>query len=190
MISGSFSLPCSGFFSPFPHGTGSLSVSREYLALRDGPRCFAQNSSCSALLRMPLGLGRMARTGLSPSLAAFSNAFRCPAVLPRRGPTTPAPPKRHRFGLFRVRSPLLAESHFVFFSCGYLDVSVPRVRPICMVAGLLPAGLPHSEIPGSRIICISPGLFAAYHVLHRLREPRHPPSALAYFLCHGTCAPD
>ena len=79
---------------------------------------------------------------------------------------------------------------FVFFSCGYLDVSVPRVRPICMVAGLLPAGLPHSEIPGSRIICISPGLFAAYHVLHRLREPRHPPSALAYFLCHGTCAPD
>ena len=79
---------------------------------------------------------------------------------------------------------------FVFFSCGYLDVSVPRVRPICMVAGLLPAGLPHSDIPGSRIICISPGLFAAYHVLHRLREPRHPPSALAYFLCHGTCAPD
>ncbi len=79
---------------------------------------------------------------------------------------------------------------FVFFSCGYLDVSVPRVRPICMVAGLLPAGLPHSEIPGSRIICISPGLFAAYHVLHRLREPRHPPSALAYFPCHGTCAPD
>ena len=51
----SFSLPCSGFFSPFPHGTGSLSVSREYLALRDGPRCFAQNSSCSALLRIPLG---------------------------------------------------------------------------------------------------------------------------------------
>ena len=33
-----YSLPCSGFFSPFPHGTGSLSVSREYLALRDGPR--------------------------------------------------------------------------------------------------------------------------------------------------------
>ncbi len=32
-----FSLPSPGFFSPFPHGTGSLSVSQEYLALEDGP---------------------------------------------------------------------------------------------------------------------------------------------------------
>ena len=31
------------------------------------------------------------------------------------------------FGLFRVRSPLLTESHFDFLSYGYLDVSVPRV---------------------------------------------------------------
>ena len=37
MVSGTLSLPCSGYFSPFPHGTGSLSVSREYLALPDGP---------------------------------------------------------------------------------------------------------------------------------------------------------
>ena len=43
-------------------------------------------------------------------------------------------------------------------------------------------GLSHSEIPGSRVICTSPGLIAAYHVLHRLREPRHPPCALSYFL--------
>ena len=43
-------------------------------------------------------------------------------------------------------------------------------------------GLSHSEIPGSKIICISPGLIAAYHVLHRLREPRHPPCALSYIL--------
>ena len=70
---------------------------------------------------------------------------------------------------------------FVFFSYGYLDVSVPRVCPICMVTGLQPAGLPHSDILGSKIICIYPKLFAAYHVLRRLREPRHPPSALAYF---------
>ena len=35
MVSGTISLPCSGCFSPFPHGTGSLSVSREYLALQD-----------------------------------------------------------------------------------------------------------------------------------------------------------
>ncbi len=50
------------------------------------------------------------------------------------------------------------------------------------VTGLLPAGLPHSDIHGSRDICSSPWLFAAYRVLRRLREPRHPPSALAYFL--------
>ena len=40
--------------------------------------------------------------------------------------------------------------------------------------------LSHSEIFGSKIICISPKLFAAYHVLHRLQEPRHPPYALSY----------
>ena len=40
-----------GCFSPFPHGTGSLSVRYEYLALRDGPRGFRQGFSCPALLR-------------------------------------------------------------------------------------------------------------------------------------------
>ena len=103
-------------------------------------------------------------------------------ILPRRGPTTPVPPKRHGFGLFRVRSPLLTESLFIFSSYGYLDVSVPHVRLPYGMTGLQPAGLPHSEIPGSTAICASPELIAAYHVLPRLREPRHPPSALAYFL--------
>ena len=42
-------------------------------------------------------------------------------------------------------------------------------------------GLSHSEIAGSRVICTYPALIAAYHVLHRLREPRHPPDALARF---------
>ena len=42
----------------------------------------------------------------------------------------------------------------------------------------LQGGLPHSEIPGSTIARISPGLFAACHVLHRLSVPRHPPDAL------------
>ena len=43
-------------------------------------------------------------------------------------------------------------------------------------------GLSHSEIHGSKVICTSPWLVAAYHVLHRLNEPRHPPFALIYFL--------
>ena len=50
-ISGSVSSPCSGYFSPFPHGTCSLSVSREYLALEDGPPIFKRSFSCSALLK-------------------------------------------------------------------------------------------------------------------------------------------
>ena len=36
-VSGTVSLRCSRCFSPFPHGTGPLSVSQEYLALPDGP---------------------------------------------------------------------------------------------------------------------------------------------------------
>ena len=39
-------------------------------------------------------------------------------------------------------------------------------------------GFPHSEISGSMLICSSPKLIAAYHVLHRLPVPRHSPCAL------------
>ena len=42
-------------------------------------------------------------------------------------------------------------------------------------------GLPHSDTRGSRAICASPRIFAACHVLLRLRKPRHPPSALLRF---------
>ena len=69
-----------------------------------------------------------------------------------------------------------------FFSSSYLDVSVQRVCPPFGVLGLLPNGLSHSEISGSRLVCKSPELIAAYHVLRRLQEPRHPPYALSYFL--------
>ena len=53
-VSGSISLPYLGFFSPFPHGTSSLSVSQEYLALPDGPGRFRQDFTCPALLRIIL----------------------------------------------------------------------------------------------------------------------------------------
>ena len=77
MVSGTISLPSSGCFSPFPHGTGTLSVSREYLALPDGPGGFTQDSSCPALLRIPLGPETSSHTGLSPSAARLSSRF-CP----------------------------------------------------------------------------------------------------------------
>src|SRR5688572_26026189 len=40
-------------------------------------------------------------------------------------------------------------------------------------------GFPHSDIPGSKPVCGSPELFAAYHVLHRHLSPRHSPYALS-----------
>ena len=88
-----------------------------------------------------------------------------------------------RFGLFRVRSPLLTESHVVFSSSGYLDVSVHRVPFHSLWIGLwilevFSSRFPHSDISGSMDICSSPKLFAAYHVFHRLLVPRHPPCAL------------
>ena len=63
-------------------------------------------------------------------------------------------------------------------------MSVPSVRLSTLVemTVLQTAGLSHSEIRRSEVICTLPRLIAAYHVLHRLREPRHPPCALVHFL--------
>ena len=70
-----------------------------------------------------------------------------------------------------------------FFSSGYLDVSVPRVPHVPLwihgtFHGSSPCGFPHSEICGSKLICSSPQLIAACHVLLRLLMPRHSPYAL------------
>ncbi len=74
MVSGTISLFCPKCFSPFPHGTGSLSVSREYLALPDGPGRFTQNSPCSALLRIPLCFLRLHVRGSHPLRRDFPDA--------------------------------------------------------------------------------------------------------------------
>jgi hypothetical protein len=49
-VSGSFSLALQASFSPFPHGTGPLSVTREYLVLGGGPPSFPQGFSCPVVL--------------------------------------------------------------------------------------------------------------------------------------------
>ncbi len=102
--------------------------------------------------------------------------------------------KNKATGLFRVRSPLLAESPGLCFRKTRL-MSVPPATEMFQFAGFASrpyefrsrypgsrGGLPHSEIPGSPIARISPGLFAACHVLHRLSVPRHPPDALLFAL--------
>ena len=98
------------------------------------------------------------------------------------GPTTPGaaltPP---RFGLLRVRSPLLAQSLLFSFPPGIEMFQFPGLASRFAERHALRAGLPHSDIRGSKGICPSPRLFAACHVLLRLREPRHPSCALLSF---------
>ena len=130
----------------------------------------------------PALLTRLSLTGLSPSLAGFPKTILLNLSDQLRGPN----PGMHafRFGLFRFRSPLLTESLVVFSSSGYLDVSVHQVPDawLCIhhtTTEVCSARFPHSEISGSKCICHSPKLFAAYHVFHRLLVPRHPPCALS-----------
>jgi hypothetical protein len=99
-ISGSVSLPSSGCFSPFPHGTSSLSVGKEYLGLEGGPPMFRQDFTCPALLE---DVCFSTRTGLSPTMADLSRSFRF---------------FTHAIGLVRVRSPLLTESRLMSFPPG------------------------------------------------------------------------
>ena len=89
-----------------------------------------------------------------------------------------------RFGLLRVRSPLLPESLLFSFPVGTEMVHFPTLPSLAYgfsqgYPGMSLGGLPHSEIAGSKLVCSSPALIAAYHVLHRLLAPRHSPYALS-----------
>ena len=98
-------------------------------------------------------------------------------------PITPARASRHRrFGLLPVRSPLLGESLLLSSPAGTKMFQFPAFASrLTRDVGIAPDGLPHSDIRVSKGICPSSRLFAACHVLLRLREPRHPPCALAWF---------
>src|SRR5688572_27989945 len=104
-------------------------------------------------------------------------------VLHQTGPTTP-PCKHDGLGYVRVRSPLLAESLLFSFPPGtemvhFPGLSSPPYGFRWRYSGISLSGLPHSDILGSKPVCGSPKLFAAYHVLHRLLAPRHSPYALS-----------
>ena len=75
VVSGTISLAYYAYFSPFPHGTSSLSVGREYLVLDDGPPGFKQGFTCPVLLGIPIGPIRISSTGLSPTMARLSRLF-------------------------------------------------------------------------------------------------------------------
>jgi hypothetical protein len=129
MISGSISLPLWGFFSPFPHGTSSLSVIGEYLALEGGPPRFSQRFTCADLL------GMHARYVLPFAYRAFTfygGTFQN-LLLERTSPYCVSHnPKSQAtwFGLIRVRSPLLAESRLISTPSGTEMFHFPEYRPI------------------------------------------------------------
>ena len=113
MVSGSISLPLPGFFSPFLHSTGSLSVATEYLALDRGRPGFRQGSSCPAVLRY-----RIMETDIFRVRGFHSlwQAFPSPSTIylfslnSTGHPHAALQPPLNGFGLFRFRSPLLSES--------------------------------------------------------------------------------
>ena len=195
--------PLAGCFSPFPHGTGSLSVTGECLALEGGPPCFPPGFTCPAVLwvRPSRGMGVRVR-GSHPLRPAFpcrsapaSLCNRAPGSRPRvwaaRNPRWESPwgSPTHRVWAGALSLAATRAISVDFSSSGYLDVSVPRVvlaHPIsfrCGWRGMTPAGFPHSETRGSKAVSASPRLIAAGRVLLRLPVPRHPPRA------HGILAP-
>ena len=141
--------------------------------MRDGPRRFPQDFSCPAVLRCRLGLALTSPTRLSRSMAPLSSGFCCPGLRRIAGPTTPGGALRHpRFGLLRVRSPLLAESLLFSLPAGTEMFQFPAfAQRTKRCDGIPAAGFPHSDIGGS---CGYLPLAAAFRSLSR---PSSPPRA-------------
>ena len=125
---------------------------------------------------------RSDRVSRAPPYSRISKLLR----IRGRHPLRPAFPDRsasffETTGLFRVRSPLLAESLLMSFPPGTEMFQFPGFASSPYVfRQRYPSlgGFPHSDIHGSTPARGSPWLFAACHVLHRLLVPRHPPNAL------------
>ena len=140
-----------GVLFTFPSQYSALSVTKEYLALRGGPRSFPQGFSCLVVLWILLSLPAFRLRGFHPLWLIFpDHSARLISNVCSPNPDMHA----RRFGLFRVRSPLLPESFFIFSSSGYLDVSVHRVPCHTLwihvwLTEVSSAGFPHSDIHGS-----------------------------------------
>ena len=152
MVSGTFSLPSPGYFSPFPHGTSPLSVVRKCLALRGGPRGFTRDFTCPVLLGITLGSSdRFQLRGCYPLWLRFPADspncrvcnFPTGSTSRLRGPTTPIRQRRrpitpHRFGLNPFRSPLLRVSLLLSFPRGTEMFQFPRfpLPALCVQTGV------------------------------------------------------
>ena len=112
MVSGTISLPSSGCFSPFPHGTGPLSVSYPIFSLAGWSRRIHTGFHVPRATQDATALRETSGTEPSSSMARLSRRF--PSI-PNMGKTWSyypgrAPKDTVRFGLFPGRSPLLGES--------------------------------------------------------------------------------
>ncbi len=151
MVLRSISLPLSGFFSSFPHGTCTLSVSKEYLALESGLPRFRQDSTCPVLLRIPAQVQQFQIRDFHSLWLSFPThsliAFPLMQVLQ---------PRKASLTVWAFLRSLAATSRISidFFSCRYLDVSVPCVRSVmasfspCSDHSLLWPGCPIRKSPG------------------------------------------
>ncbi len=148
--------------------------------MRGGPRSFPQGSTCLVVLWIPLRLLSLRLRGFHPLQPVFPGPFCCGCKsLPR------SEPRNARAPVWPLSISLAATFGIdvSFSSSGYLDVSVRRVPDVRLwihrtTTEVCSARFPHSDISGSKGICPSPKLIAAYHVFHRLLVPRHPPCAL------------
>src|SRR3954467_10484244 len=113
VVSGSLSLPAQGCFSPVPHGTRSLSVTRESLALEGGPPSFTPGFSCRALLRNSTTQRANCRLpGAHRLWRPFPGDFGYPDAA-RLWVLHPLGSEAPRFRLPPVRSPLLGASQLI-----------------------------------------------------------------------------
>ena len=87
-VSGSLSPPSPGFVSPFPHGTRSLSVIEEYLALAGGPAGFPPGFTCPVVLGEPAHTQTAYLRGLPPLWQRVHN-FQEARLCASCGPATP-----------------------------------------------------------------------------------------------------
>jgi hypothetical protein len=148
--------PLPGFFSPFPHGTSSLSVDYEYLALEDGPPIFGQDFTCPALLVACLVAQK---SFLVRDYHPLWSAFPC------RSDKSSANTCR----LIRFRSPLLSESRLM---------SVPRATEMFQFARFASSSYGFT----ARYPCgwVSP--FGHLRIEARLPAPRSFSQAIASFI--------
>jgi hypothetical protein len=188
--------PSPGCFSPFPHGTSPLSVTREYSGLGGGPPGFTRNSTGSVLLgntpgsHAAVAYGTVTRYGGIFQDLPLATRFITPCQRGSTGQAVPLPRTRNACRLSHACG--LASSPFAHHYSGnrgcFLFLRVlrcftsPRYHPLpyAFRQGRRPmtaAGFPHSETPGSQPGCRLPGAY------RRLQRPSSAPGAKASTVC-------